>query len=105
MRYYSFLLTSLLVVNMPIHAIMMTNDGLDTGRGFIKWEQLINLQRQFESLEHQVKILRAAYIASIVLAAGAYLYVTWFKDDKKLKSTDQENAIMNDVQILESNVP
>jgi len=87
---YSFLLASLMFLSVQsATAVMITGEGLDTGHGFIKWEQLMSLPQQMNALHTQVRILQAC----AVLAAGTLIYMKWFYKPQN-QEIDEEKKLL-----------
>ena len=89
---YSFLFIFLTFFNIQsMNAIIMTGAGLDTGHGFIKWEQLVNLPRQVQTLQR-------LYLASAAVAVGIIVYRYWDKITAKTEVVNEDNSVL---QIIE----
>lgn len=87
---YSFVLALLLFFCTPsINAIIMNGEGLTTSCGFIKWEQLVNLPQQMNTLENKVKILQVC----VVLSAAALIYMNWFNTPQTANKKDVNKNI------------
>ena len=67
-----------------VHAIMFNNEGIDTGKAFLKWESLI-------SLDSKVKTLQTLCLLSTALSVGTFVYFKWFNQPQEQKST-QDNS-------------
>lgn len=87
-RYSLFLAMAMFLSTPSTNAIVMTNEGLDTGSSFIAWKDLASLPKQ-------VKLLQAC----TVILAGVVVYTTWFKQSPKVI----EKNITNDDSKLNSN--
>lgn len=98
LRIFSISLLFLLFSIQSAHGIMMNNQGLDTGKGFITWEQLINLPKQMNSIEQKVQILQNVCIIGSVFAAGLFVYLKWFSQSVKQNANQFDNSNDTDMQ-------
>ncbi len=83
---YSLIFSLLIALSTSsVHAMTMTGEGIDTDHGSIKWEQLINLPKEVQSLTLQIKVLQVG----LVLSVSALLYIKLFNSPKDKKADVQ----------------
>lgn len=84
-----FLLSLLFLFSIQsANGIIMNNQGLDTGKGFITWEQLIGMPKQMDALDHKVATLQKACIFGAIIIAGLLVYIKLSSQEQSADKSD-----------------
>ncbi len=91
----------LLAVVQPAQAILMTNDGIDSGRGFLRWDDLISLPKRvnarMDTFEAKINRLQNLCIIGMVGVAAALIYMKWVNKPQQQADDESDLVIVNNI--------